>query len=697
MTNTRKNLMNRETEADLPREPLSLKARRDSEQMMQSQINTLIKKNEQLERQIEEYRRSEETLRQNEERYRTLLDNIDLGIAWIGADYRIIFTNDVHARMFQKEREDFTGRECFREQAGRSSVCPRCPGSRAMQSGMRAESESAGVRADGSRFTIRLTAYPTFAMSGNVSGFVEIIEDISDRRGIEEQLRESEEKYRTLVESILDLIFTVDRRGRFTYINPNFEKVTGYGLADLRGCPFTTVIAPEYRIQSEEYFRRGIRGESIPPYEVDMVHKDGSRIPIEFLVATLYDTQRRPVGRIGIGRNITERRQVEEEKKMLERQLLQAQKMEAVGTLAGGIAHDFNNLLMGIQGCASLMLFDMDPCHPCYDKLKLIEEQVRSGADLTRQLLGFARGGKYQVKPADLNEIMKKTSTMFGRTKKEVAIHQKYEKKIWTVEVDQGQIEQVLLNLYVNAWQAMPGGGDLYLETANVILDDLYVKPYYVKPGGYVKMSVTDTGVGMDERTRQRIFEPFFTTKEMRRGTGLGLASAYGIIKGHGGHINVYSEKGTGTTFNVYLPASSKEIVQEIHQKEKIVKGTETILLVDDEDTIIEVSKEILEALGYRVLVARSGQEAVNLYRIRKAEIDLVILDMIMPEMGGGETFDHLKLLNPDIRVILSSGYSLNEQATGIIERGCRAFIQKPFSMSEVSQKVRGVLDQEGI
>ena len=275
--------------------------------------------------------------------------------------------------------------------------------------------------------------------------------------------------------------------------------------------------------------------------------------------------------------------------------------MEAIGTLAGGIAHDFNNLLMGIQGYASLTLLDLDPSNPNYERLKRIEEQVQSGADLTKQLLGFARGGRYEVKPADMNEIIEKTSSMFGRTKKEISIHRKYGKDLWSVEVDRGQMEQVFLNLYVNAWQAMPGGGEIYLETENVLLDDEQAFPYSVRPGKYVKIAVTDTGTGMDEKTRERIFDPFFTTKEMGRGTGLGLATVYGIIKGHKGMINVYSEPGHGTTFTIYLPASEKKVVKEKTAAGKILMGTETILLVDDEKMVLEVSKELLASMGYQV------------------------------------------------------------------------------------------------
>jgi CheY-like chemotaxis protein len=282
---------------------------------------------------------------------------------------------------------------------------------------------------------------------------------------------------------------------------------------------------------------------------------------------------------------------------------------------------------------------------------------------------------------------------MFGRTKKEITIHKNLPQELWPVEVDRGQIEQVLINLYVNALQAMPSGGSLYLETKNVILDENYVKPLNAKPGNYVKISVTDTGVGMDEKTRKRIFEPFFTTKEMGRGTGLGLATVYGIVTGHGGFINVYSQKGHGATFNIYLPASEKKVEKEKKSLGQLLKGKETILLVDDEEVVINVSRMILEALGYKVLLARSGPEAIEVYKAKKEEVDLAILDLIMPGMGGENTIDILKTINPELKVILSSGYSLNGQATRIMERGCQGFIQKPFGARELSQKVREVLD----
>jgi CheY-like chemotaxis protein len=339
------------------------------------------------------------------------------------------------------------------------------------------------------------------------------------------------------------------------------------------------------------------------------------------------------------------------------------------------------------------MTFDLNPKHPHYKKLKNIEKYVQSGADLTKQLLGFAKGGKYEVKSIDINDVVGQSSEMFSRTKKEIRIHRKFQKNIWPVEADPNQVEQVLLNLYVNAGQAMPGGGELYLQTENVTLDDNYTRHFSVIPGDYVKISIADTGIGMDEKTIKRIFDPFFTTKDMGRGTGLGLASAYGIIKNHGGIINADSIINKGTTFNVFLPASDKNIVKLKPLKQKTLKGVGTVLLVDDEEMIIDVGSQILENLGYRVLSARSGAEAIEVYRSHQDDINLVILDMIMPDLGGGETYDRLKKINPEIKILLSSGYSIDGQASEIIDRGCNGFIQKPFNIKQLSRKIRDVID----
>ena len=392
---------------------------------------------------------------------------------------------------------------------------------------------------------------------------------------------------------------------------------------------------------------------------------------------------------------IIERMRMTEKQEQLESQLQHAKKMESIGTLAGGIAHNFNNLLMGIQGNASMMLLNIDSGNPRHKNLKTIEKLVENGAKLTAQLIGYAREGKYEVKPISLNQLVKDTSDTFGMTKREITVHQDLSERLYGIEADQGQIEQILLNLYVNAVDAMPGGGDLFLKTMNVIDKDMTGKLYKAKPGNYVLLTVRDTGIGMDKETRERVFEPFFTTKGLASGTGLGMASAYGIIKGHGGYIDVDSGKGKGTTFSIYLPATEKMIEEKKVLSDELVKGKGTVLLVDDEKMFLEVGEELLTHLEYEVLLAENGREALELYKKNQDKIDLVLLDMVMPVMGGGEAFDRMKEINTNVKVLLSSGYSLEGEAKEILKRGCDAFIQKPFKMEQLSQKLREILDKK--
>jgi len=514
----------------------------------------------------------------------------------------------------------------------------------------------------------------------------ELIKEIAIRKAAEEAHRESEEKYRTVLDANPDPVVVYDIDGKVIYFNTAFKRIFGWRLEERLGKKMNLFVPEDAWPETKIMIDKVLAGEIFSGVDTKRYTKNGNIIPVSISGAIYRDQDNNPLGSVISLRDISEQ-------KLLEGQLRQAQKMESLGTLAGGIAHDFNNLLMGIQGRTSLILMDASSSHPYTEHLKGIEDYVKSAADLTRQLLGFARGGKYEVKPTDLNKLIAKQNQMFGRTRKEINIRERFDENLWTIDADRGQIEQVLLNIYVNAWQAMPGGGDLRIETGNIHVDDTFIRPYHVEPGEYVKLSIIDTGVGMDKETQQRIFDPFFTTKDMGRGTGLGLASAYGIIKNHDGFIDVYSEIDKGTTFNIYLPASKKESVKEEEFSNEVVKGTGNVLLVDDENLILEVGREILEKLGYEIMDAKRGKEAIAIYEKNRDRIDLVILDMVMPEMGGGDTYDRLKEINPDIKVLLSSGYSVDGEATEILARGCNGFIQKPFNLKELSQKIREILE----
>jgi len=514
----------------------------------------------------------------------------------------------------------------------------------------------------------------------------------------------SEERYRYLVEHSPDIIFILGAKGEFLFVNDTVESLLGLETASLLGKDFSMIVQEDDLDKVRAYFQ-AVRA-SIPVSEY-MEVRLRCRTPqadnvgnavVEMRASAMEESSAESGEKIhgiyGIARDITERKRAEETKISLEAQLRQAQKMEAIGTLAGGIAHDFNNLLMAIQGNASLMLFDLDHTHEHHDRLRNIEKLVDSGSRLTAQLLGYARKGRYEVRPLDLNALVKDACETFSRAKKEVRINQRFEKHLATIEADAGQIEQVLMNLLVNAADAMKGGGTITIRTSNTTHEEMRGKLYNPRPGKYVLLTVSDTGIGMDEKTKERIFEPFFTTKEMGRGTGLGLASTYGIIKGHGGFIDVESQPGTGATFYIYLPASTKKVSKAHRSPDTIHRGKETVLLIDDEDMVLEIGRALLETMGYQVITAKDGEEALSLYKRKGSGIDLVLLDVVMPGLSGGEVFDRLKTINPDLKCLLLSGYSIDGEATEILQRGCNGFIQKPFRLRDLSKSIREILQQ---
>ena len=514
--------------------------------------------------------------------------------------------------------------------------------------------------------------------------------NITDKKVAEVELLKSEEKYRTLSDNIPDVIYSLDKNGDIIATNKAIENY-GYSSVMLIGSQFIKIICPEdidivtnsflEAIKTKRKYTRGLRFR--------IIAKDKTIHWMELTSHMRFDEKGNYYQEEGVLRDITEQIKIEKDNKFLQEQVFMKEKMDSIGVLAGGIAHDFNNLLMGIQGNASLMALDTSKDDINYERIMSIESQVKSGSSLTRQLLGFARGGKYEAKVTNMNEIIKDTLSLFSRTKKEITIDYELDKELWNVEVDHGQMDQILMNLFINAGHAMPSGGYIYVNTKNTTITEANGVP----EGDYVKIIIKDTGMGMDEKTRLRIFEPFFTTKEMGRGTGLGLATVYGIIKNHNGFIYVESSIGVGTTFFIYLPKSYKEEVKIVKTKSKIVGGSETILVIDDEKYILTLNKDLLEHIGYKVYTAGNGQEGIAIFSLYKENIDIIVLDMVMPGLSGSDTFDKLREIDPNVKVLLSSGYSISGDATKIMNRGCNGFIQKPFLLAELSVKLREMLD----
>ena len=628
-------------------------------------------------------------LRESEERYRIYFENVSDVIFSLDPDLRIINISPSVKRILGYTSEEMIGKPIQDLNVLKPDSLEKAFSDiMKVLSGERIPfSQYEFISKDGTRKFGEVSSSP-LTRDGKVVAMVSVARDVTERKRFEDALKRSEEKYRIVLEANPDPVVVYGIEGKVVYFNPAFTHLFGWTLEDCLGKKMDFFVPEDAWPKTKMMIEKVLSGENFSGIETRRYTKEGNIIPVSISGAIYRDENGEPMGSVINLRDISEQKE-------LEIQLQQAQKLEAIGTLAGGIAHDFNNLLMGIQGCTSLMFLDIDSNHPNFEYLNRIENYIKNAASLTKQLLGFARKGKYEIKLTDINDIVNKSAEMFGRAKKEITIHEKCQPDIWTVEVDQFQIEQVLLNLYVNAWQAMSGTGELYLQTENIILNDKDVKPYGKTPGKYVKISVKDTGMGIDAAIQHKIFDPFFTTKEISRGTGLGLASAYGIIKNHGGIINSNSKKGQGATFNIFLPASEKKIFKEKMIQKEILKGSETILLVDDEDMIIDIGRDLLEKLGYEVLTAKTGMEAVEIYKTNRKRIDIVILDMVMPKMGGGDTYEKLRDIEPGVKVLLSSGYSIDGQASKILSRGCDGFIQKPFDLKSLSLEIRKILDND--
>ena len=523
-------------------------------------------------------------------------------------------------------------------------------------------------------------------------------QEIVERKQAEEALRESEGKYRTIFENIQDVYYVTNIDGSILEISPSVETAYQYSRNALIGKSLSDIYTnPEER---DALLKLLLDKGKVNDFEIYLTDKDGFQHLCSISTLLIRDEQGNPTKIIGSIRDISERERADNERKLLEAQLQQSQKMEAIGTLAGGVAHDFNNLLTVITGNAQLALMQISKDNPLKEYIEDIRNAGDNAASLTRQLLAFSRKQVIQPKVLSLNEALDDMEKMLRRLiREDIELAIDLAPELWPVNIDPGQIEQVLMNLVVNAKDAMPKGGKLTVQTANVNLDLNYFKRHGVKeqPGSYVMLKVTDTGMGMDVETRVRIFEPFFTTKELGRGTGLGLSSVYGIAKQNKGYVSVYSEPGKGATFKVYFPKIDTDAVSDIEEQvdDHLLKGSETILVVEDNQVLLKMTQKMLEKYGYRILTAQNGREALAVFTGYDGPIHLILTDVVMPEMGGRELAEKIKSEKPEVKVIFMSGYSDNAVSdNGTLHKDVK-FIKKPFSPGGLASKVREVLNKE--
>ena len=637
---------------------------------------------------IAERKRAEEALRESEARLNLALDSADMGV-W-DSDFltgRLIWSESTEA-LFGLAPGAFAGtRDAFYKfvhpedrEAVRRAV------DRAVEEGVDFEVEHRIVRPDGAVRWMANKGRIFRDTSGRAVHMLGAVLDITERK----QAEEERARLSRAVEQAAESIMITDPNGTIIYVNPAFEWITGYSREEVVG-------------QNPRFLKSGRQDTAFYRTMWDTLRrgevwtgrfinrcKDGTLFEEEAIISPVRDATGKVVNYVAAKRDVTQ-------EAALEAQLRQAQKMEAVGTLAGGVAHDFNNMLTTIIGFAQLALMEEDISPLVREYIARIPEQGKRAAALASQLLTFSRKAVAEKQPMSLTPLVKETVKMLERTLPEhVAIRLNLPDEVATVNADPTQMQQVIMNLCVNASHAMPGGGELTVGLKDVILDEAYCRKYaYARPGKHICLSVRDTGAGMTPEVQARIFEPFFTTKEVGEGTGLGLAVVYGIVKGHEGHINVYSEVGRGSEFKVYLPAVEGETpLRVVSEDESPAGGTETLLLVEDDARVLSVGQVMLKRLGYAVLTASNGEEALKVYRAHQDEIALVVTDLVMPKMSGQELFEALRQADAGVKVLLMSGYTFKQDLDAMLARGLRGFVQKPLDFYALGHAVRRALDE---
>ena len=642
---------------------------------------------------------AEQALRESEERYQRILEASQDPMVLSDMEGRVIYLNPAFTRIFgwtleelEGRRIDFVPKEHQHEMEKMNDLINRGE----FFSGF----ETRRYAKSGQLLDISISAAVFRDRNGNPLGSVVNLRDVTRRKQAEEALRESEEKFRNISSNALDGIIMIDPRGRISFWNEAAERMFGYTSKEALGRDLHLLMAPAkyhplYLEAFKGYQLNGQGGAVGRTLELSALKKCGEEFPVEISISSLRIHDHWHT--IGIVRDISERKKAEAERERLEGQLRQAQKMEAVGTLASGVAHDFNNLLQGISGYAQLITTQPEADPKLRHYAVEIDEAAQRASELVTGLLTFGRKVEPALKPVDLNELVVQSVKFLGRTiPRMIEIKTCLAQDLSPINADLNQLNQVLMNLGANARDAMPEGGRLLFETRNVSLDESEAADNLLSPGAYVQLSVSDNGLGMKKEVLKHIFEPFYTTKGVGKGTGLGLSMVYGIINSHGGHITCSSRPGEGTVFKAYFPvlnAEPPESEAPPKMPERLPGGSETILVVDDELPIQETATDVLSQSGYKVLVAASGEEALEKYKAQGKRISLVLMDLSMPGMGGRKALAELLRLDPKVKVIISSGYTSSRQIKDCLASGAADFIAKPYRMASFLRDIRRVLD----
>jgi len=690
---------------------------------LRRQADALTKTNEQLQSEIAERKRTEEHLRLLE----SVTVNANDAVLITEAEPidepgpRIVYVNEAFTRMTGYGADEVRGKTPRILQGPKSERTQLDKIRAALARWQPVKVELMNYRKDGTEFWVELNIVPVANERGWFTHWISVQRETSERREVEQELRktreelevrveertrdlsqanqalrESEQRYRLLGEGIPDQVWTARPDGQLDYINGRTLQYFGRTMEEGMGGGWQDVVHPDDLPSCAERWARSLRTGDDYEVEFRLRRADGEYRWYLGRATAGRDTTGQIVKWFGTNTDIDDKKRAEESLRQSEEQLRQSQKMESIGTLAGGVAHDFNNLLTVISGNTQLALTRLEPDSRIQPRLIEVERAANRAATLTRQLLAFSRRQRLERKTINLNdtigEIMKLVQRIIGA---DVEIRFNAAANLAPVCADPAQIEQVVMNLAVNARDAMPGGGRLLIETNNVLLDENYCRLYPdCHPGSYAQLKVSDTGTGMNAETKERIFEPFFTTKEVGKGTGLGLSMVYGIVKQHDGLIQVASELGHGTTFNIHLPVDEKVVTEEAQTTEPMLRGgTETILVAEDEEPLRELARAVLEDLGYKVLLASDGAEAVEVFTARLERIDLLILDVVMPRIGGYEVYEQLRSTSEELSVLFMTGYSAEMVQGKFIEKTGAKLLLKPYSVETLGRTVREVLD----